>query len=441
MTEPENTEFVTPAAAVATPASVKDEGPDVLAQILAEVVLPPLAKGRTVTGPPDWNPQASIAVASYNQRFDHLWRFPQALLDWLAGGNPPAHPRTLILVWDGVVPLKGKGAGLAAEYLSATDWAVALAMKAGPVNQSESPWRVLILDLSPNVDSPSLTKRLFQLSQQRGKLLLPMISVYRPTGIEEFLGAINERAPAPAAMDRDLVNRLWASAIVQPEDPQMRHSVANLVGPGILLAGMRAPQPVSAKPKWTERRNLPAPSAQPAPQKSDDAELDSVGALQQMLRAFDLVPVDAGKEVAPWIAQPEGGWANSFILIDDMAELGWAAFVEAALDLKPGQLKVCTSPDRNGLGKSGSKNLLQLLVDEKTGGLRVQSRTITCWSRKRDPFSRSQAFWPEVAHGRKGVHWKPPAFGAGRARYNQPLARISGQGVGCDKAVCRRRGA
>lgn len=327
------------------PAAEEKENLDPVAQTLATIVLPAFADSGIVTEPPQLNPGASVAVASYSneQHFDYLWEFPQPLLDWLASGKPPHHARTLVLVWDGAVPQKGNGAGLAAEYVTATDWAVALAMKV-EMDGSESPWRVLILDLSPHNASPPLTARLFETV----KSLLPMIGVYRPTALEELLNSINIRANALSGTNRDLVNRLWAGAIVQPESPQKRHSITNLVGVRLLLRGMQGPE-LTAK--------------------------GAIAALEHLMSALDLVPKDVVKQRRPWFDHFEWGrLVERFVLIDDMADLGWSTFLRQALNLKDHELlRVSTSPNDAVFGPKEDQKLYDLIADRNTQQLRLNA--------------------------------------------------------------------
>lgn len=290
-------------------------------------------------------------IVSYREDFDFLWQLDKALLGWLEGVS-----RTIVLVWD-ETPRKGSvGLVNIADYVTAFDWAVALSLvdKTQHEDNATLPWRLLIFDLASEQHAGSETVQIFRRIQQGNSPILPWISVYSPTGTSELLLRVLQMDPAsyPQASDLDLLRRLWAGALARPANPRDRHAIANLVGPQMLLANMRD-------------RNV-------VPRTEINGNVGILRALERLMEAVGLVPEAGEQEPGPWF--PPEKWrdyVDSFVLLDDMHDVGWGAFLKRALGISADKtLRIRDKPDSADFGKNGTQALINLLTDEN-GRLRI----------------------------------------------------------------------
>lgn len=298
---------------------------------------------------------APYRVFSYHEDFDYLWNFENTLLHTLGTSC-----RTIVLVWDGVPHGSAPGGVNVFDYLTAFDWIVALALKldeslsSSRTTQSTSIDReslqVLILDCAGEQHANSETAELFRRLQNGADPILSWVRTFQPTQIDELLEAVQH----PPITNRTkgnlgLLKRLWATTLVKPANAEDRHAIANLIGPRMLLSGMRA-------------RN------------GNEIKTDKVViALQNLMKAVGLVPELDDSGDASWIDHSD--WhelVQRFVLVDDMHELGWEEFLRRAIGI-PGdsdQLKVFHAPDRQMCGANSDVTLVNLLVNED-GVLRI----------------------------------------------------------------------
>jgi len=271
-------------------------------------------------------------VASYREDFSELWTLDDALLDWLQSGK-----RTIVLVWD-ETPVGSMGIVNVADHLTPFDWAVAVSLKfnfgqaagARPEKTSQPNWRLIILDFFSQQHAGSETVELFERLQRGASPMLPWVHVFSPIEAEELLVELStDWTPSRGLVDLEFVRRLWASALSRPGD---RHTISNLVGPQLLLAGLKC-------------ESMPS------------------SPLASLLKSVGLAPDAAEKEPGPWVENRELVASGDLecVLVDDQVSEGWGDFLCAALGVNPiaapvanlkiigsnGPLKfsVCASPD------------------------------------------------------------------------------------------------
>ena len=182
-----------------------------------------------------------VQVFSYRKDFLFLWESLDALV------SPTNNSLDLVIVWDGVPEGDVSGTGATAnppptinvaDYVTVFDWIVGLCCAAGKKGNSFPQLRIHVLDLNPPKHSKAFGVRMLPslLSQ------LPWVRIYRPTTVGDLLTALTNTICDLSADNLDMVKRLWVNEFVQPEGLHKRHSVANLIGPRMLLGGMRVPQ-------------------------------------------------------------------------------------------------------------------------------------------------------------------------------------------------------
>src|SRR5579862_6646299 len=279
--------------------------------------------------------QATHRVVSYREDFDYLWGLDNSLLNWLE-----SHDRTLVLVWE-ETPLHGGLSGInIADCVTAFDWAVALSLTTigraeamgGEPGRYRPTWRLLVLDLASHQHRASQTVRLFQRLQSTHPPTLAWVETHAGNEVEGLLAGCIVRNVGQEAKDSDLLRRLWIGALAEPVKSRDRHAIANLIGPQLLLGAMGA-----FPPRHGQTR-----------------------ALTGLLGALRLVPDRAEREQAPWVNRDvTGEWKNvNGILIDDLYDMGWKAFLEKALGKGIGILAV-DRPD------SAAFNLIGQLRDDQ----------------------------------------------------------------------------
>jgi len=294
-------------------------------------------------------------IVSYNEDFAWLWRFDDNLVSWLGGLR-----KTILLVWDQTPHDERLAPVNVSDYLTAVGWAVALSLthvqrrraKAdGSAKKEEPTWRLIVLDLASKQHSSSDTVRLFRRLQEN-KPILPWVSFFGPAQLNESLWALQHKPePHPEQSDVDLLRRLWIGTLTRPSNPGDRHAITNLMGPEVLLSRMDS----------AAAHDLPFASS-------------SLSALRNLMRCLGLV-VEQDREEAPWVSPDE--WKESdpqFILLDDLAGLGWADFLKQALGIPKGddqRFAVFTRPDAREFGPERNRTILEMLRDEN-GKLRIK---------------------------------------------------------------------
>ena len=327
--------------------------------LILEAQHPGRVARRTPSASSDW------LVASYREDFSWLWQLDDDLLAWLENG-----PRTIVLVWDGMPTGIGARVVNVADSLTAIDWAVALSLRCGRrmlARKNGSTWQLIILDLTSEKHALAENVRLFASLCNGG--LLPWIQVHRPNSAEAFLNGI--QAVAGSRRNEEMVEMLrtlWSSLIVRPS--ASRHAIANLVGPRVLLGTI-----------GTQDGDAPRENAVTA------ADTLTIAALDSLLAALDLVP-DRREHLlsTAWIGR--NVWSDevdTFVLLDDMHDLGWMAFLERALDVStPGdpsktegaRVRAFADPAAQIFGSNGEASIVDLL--EKS--LRTGERLSLCGS-------------------------------------------------------------
>ena len=287
------------------------------------IVLGSLYPGRTQVGvreaiaPKD---KTDLLVVSYRCDFAALWAMNEEFLAWLT-----SRPRTIILVWD-ETPTGGLGDVALNEYVTAFDWSVALCLLADEYTRTlkKTPqWRLLIADLSSKKHPSAHGVRLFDAFQRPNALLIPWIQSFRVDDFSSMLDCLRESPEKHEdTIDLDVLRNTWAAMLVNPAKPSERHAIVNLVAPRLLLSGMR--------------RDIG---------KAKAASPPIVNALETLMRAVELIPEAAERSVAPWVSPLK--WkaiVDKFVLIDDMADLGWKDFLSAALGAQQDQIEALTDP-------------------------------------------------------------------------------------------------
>lgn len=327
-------------------------------------------------------------VVSYRkpEDFNFLWNFwqdetpkkdhgatnekpPQGkIIEWLrSGGYSTKH---LFLVWDGLPKPSTVGNIYLGTYVTPFDWLIALAscLTDDCSDLAKMRFCVSVLDTTGG-SLTSESAQIFRQVQDKPRPGLPWIRVYEipermeyQYGIQTILsdtfeydigskGNSNYQDGIVMNFDTRMLRRLWVSRIVSPSKPRDRHTIANLVGPQLLTSGMTS---------W-----MPNSLATKSP---------CLAAFLNLMRALKLLPQVLDKISAPWIDPDrwKRDWSPDnlakFVLVDDMADLGWKDFLCLALGIDPlhGQdsvLFVSTEPDAKVLGASRNSSLIDLLAD------------------------------------------------------------------------------
>jgi hypothetical protein len=279
-------------------------------------------------------------VLSYASSFDALWRFGDRLWKWLRAG------RLFVLVWDHT-PLDAAGVSSlrTRDYVTAFDWVVALSLRMPRhepdlADQPHVVPRVVIVDLASRHQLGAPAVRMLPRLQHPGVSAIPWLRIVGAERIATVLGELlsTPAAVPPTGAERTLLAPLWRHALSDPSEPDDRHAIANLVGPRLLLRSLAAASP----------RKIAGHAA----------------ALEALMDSLDLVPANRPSAPSRPVARSE--WTLKFdrvVLIDDMAEAGWADFLRGFLDLDEGELAICTRPSRERLfGAQEDQTLMDFLA-------------------------------------------------------------------------------
>src|ERR1044072_2079055 len=256
------------------------------------------------------------------------------LIKYLCSGT---EPKNLFIVWDGVPKPSIVGNVYLGAYVTPYDWLIALALSLRDYQAALGAvrLRVYIIVLVSGRDGTWESAQLFRQLLDGSKPFLPWVRVYWPsdgalTGrclhtllldtIEPELfaqGAVGDEAGTGMNPDWRILRRTWAARMLAPSNPRDRHAIANLMGPQVLLASMTL---------WSANY-LAATSP-------------CLAALLTLMRVLGLLPPGREKISAPWI-KPEG-WGRdwpavdglAFVLMDDMADLGWKDFIRLSLGIR-----------------------------------------------------------------------------------------------------------
>jgi hypothetical protein len=336
-------------------------------------------------------------VASYSdpEDFSFLWSFwedPTAgkdesersegppngkIIKWLESAAESKH---VFLLWDGFPDSPTVGNIHLGTYLTPYDWVIALGdcLSAYRPDLGKTRFRVSIIDVAGrSEDSDSF--RLFRRFHDGPGGLFSWVSICRiddegesQNWIHRLLSdtlafdlpsrePVESRAAIEANVDTQILRRIWSARILTPSNPRDRHSLANLIGPLILISGMAGLPPNS--------RAFASPC---------------VTALLTLLRTFGLLPPPSERTSAPWIEydQELAGNRPAFVLLDDMADLGWRDFLRFSLGIvdtdKGGEsFVVLDAPEAKKLGIRGEQSLIDLLTDD-SGHLRVNKGIDLC---------------------------------------------------------------
>jgi hypothetical protein len=262
-------------------------------------------------------------ISSYRADFASLWskdgEARRAVCD--AGAKS-------IIVWDETPPVT-IGAVRLGEYLSPYDLAVVIAPglsaegdRSRP-NDPHQPTSLVIWDghRPSGTYKPADALRAAQLGSLRPLRFLSVVGQRIGCELVDLAIATSpletqSYVRPPADEDaRDGVRRMWANALCQPADVTDHHALANLVGPSLLFG-----------------------TADVSP---------STSALNQLFEAAGVLPSAPQRtpKDLPWVSR--GTWNSQierFVVVDDLANQGWARFMAEALDAKD-RLEVWTSPD------------------------------------------------------------------------------------------------
>jgi hypothetical protein len=288
-----------------------------------------------------------------------------------------AHPKTLIILWDGIPEPANVGSVDLHNFVTPYDWAVAAASLLSREFQDDGgsqKLRVMILHLDADKAGDSDAVQFLFNSTTGGSAELIWVCSYHLSGASpdagvfvELLSATlggneaeaNHNAVQPNAVRWDLLKRLWAAKLLAPADPKDRHAIANLVGPQLLITAMS---------NISGLRTIPAPG---------------LTALIILTKCLGLVPQSAGQVAAPWVITDGtptrrvdfGG--TKFVLVDDMYALGWEQFLRLALGLGGAdeRLFAVGSPTDKRFGPLGDSGLPDLLKDG-SGRLRVDDSVV-----------------------------------------------------------------
>lgn len=270
------------------------------------------------------DPTKRILVTSYMEDFGYIWAWRENLADWSALGD-----RHIIVVWDGTPPPGRLGQYNVAEYLTPADWSVMVTLAAKEVPQ------LTIVDFASHRHQGARTLQTFRHLRRMTSSPLPHVHEVDLAGVKQFFSALPTHTATiqPTREDRSMLRALWNSLLA--EGKGTHHAIANIVGPFLLLESLQTAMP-------EDRAVLPA-------------------ALRQLIRVLQVSDqesaLEADTEAAskqPWFdfTRSLGKWADSVVLIDDLAEDGWGDVLRAMLGLDAGDraVRVYLSPMAGGSG-------------------------------------------------------------------------------------------
>ena len=240
-------------------------------------------------------------VLDFHSDFAAIWGLDlNSLKDWRKEGE--ACPR-VFLIWPAERAAVPSGTGLVdvLRYLTPFDWCVALAAAVGATSPV---CEVIVLDQGSHHADDRGFVRLFRCLQEGPNGLIPWISRYGPANVGGLLKHLDKNRDVPAAQRSDvraLVEALRGE-LLRPSES--RHSIANILGPRLLLGSA-------------------APPGQDVVESALQTLLGSIGLLPEAGR----VPTDQ-----PDPRDPRGAFSarTSLTLIDDLCSHGWATFLEDA---------------------------------------------------------------------------------------------------------------
>lgn len=279
-------------------------------------VLESLVPGRVIQARLD--PQKSILVASYAEDFDYLWTYPKTFAEWSATSE-----RHVVLVWDGSPDFGRLGQYNISEYLTPMDWSVMITLEAKQVP------RITIVDFHSQHQRGARTVQLFRHLRRMDPSPLQHVSETNLARLRQFFSVIaNDVLPIqPGPEDRCMLRSVWNSALI--EGRGTHHSIANIVGPLLLLESMGRAAPNARSPIANALRQLIRVLHQPDSQTADNASMRN-------------------GDSEPWFdfLRNFGQWVDSVVLIDDLADNGWADVLRAMLGLGMGddRLRVYQRP-------------------------------------------------------------------------------------------------
>jgi len=310
------------------------------------------------------------------------------LISWIrceSGDGPQG--RKIVVVFDGVPGPNVVSNINLASFVTPFDWAVALTLMLWEQKKSSADTRipipqVIIVDLTTTGDTASGSAQLFRQFQHGPQPLMSQAQCYGLATEYECERAIKDLLPrllttiseesvarqyeSPALKDwfRMALRQVWAARLLAPADPRDRHALANLVSLQVLLSTISHEFAVSS---GTISPCLPA--------------------LVTLMRAVELSPEREHLRDpirAPWISRSRLDEFTekrhpTFVLLDDLHELGWADFLRLVigLDKTSGRLIATADPDASKFGPRGDQRLLELLQDE-SGRLRVNQGIELC---------------------------------------------------------------
>lgn len=266
-----------------------------------------------------FNLKGSHRILSYRNSFDSLWSI-KTFLSSIKGTAA-----NIVLASD--YAIAGSTDVPIGNYLSPADWAVALALtslkhdaasSAKPASELSPQWRVLVIDTFANRRSSPPRISLLEQLQSSEQPAFPWIFFFSPTEILKLVSACGLQPGEPStSIDPFVLRRLWAEDLASPQSDSNRHSIANLIGPMVLQRGTETKQLIGT--------GLPDKLSQ---------------ALHSLMESIHLIPASVDRVPAPWIER--SCWSSEaikhFILIDDMADKGWADFLRNVLNLRSEEL-------------------------------------------------------------------------------------------------------
>lgn len=244
--------------------------------------------------------QATHQVYSYRNDFKDLWKLEERV-KWLTGEG--ATKRTLVVVWDETPDDPALYPVTVSDHLTAAAWAVAVALTAEKKAKDNNNWQIVIVDLASHNHAGVPEYEIFRRFQLGPTPAVPAIRILKPseiTGLDQFDASTSDpSAAASRASDLEILRSLWASALIQPGSEGDHHAIANLAGVEILL-GASETQPGTMPPG---RR-----------------------ALRALLDAVQLTATLDPKRTYSPVEIPKNTFTG-FVLIDDMANIGWKDFL------------------------------------------------------------------------------------------------------------------
>lgn len=240
---------------------------------------------------------------------------------------------TIVVVWDGIAS-GNQNLVNTGRYLTPIDWAVGFSLSiSNKLKKEDYPkLRIIILDLGAYSDSESLG--VVDQFPKRDIKNLPWIRIINPVDAEkgydletffrDLISPEEKFQSMKTAFDGknpnlDIIKNLWAAFLTRPSTPGDHHALANLVGPLLLMGQTGDKDP-------------------------------HISALQRLMRALELIPVDSDstsllKPGQPWVDWNDPRWKNlkddllqngdnqnlNFVLLDDMYQLGWGEILCSAL--------------------------------------------------------------------------------------------------------------